>query len=318
MQYKRYCVNLFFRHFRGFSLTNLLIFTYISGMSTQQVLSFIFNDAVYRLNHSFSEVNSSTNTAPLSGFVHLLDQGNAIFITEDRQSYLISIEFTLYFHLKTGDRLQARTTYSSECNHYVVTEITEVKHVAYDNAPVIKSDSSFDLAGHKIDLGTSVLIPVTDNQDIANKVAQITQSLPADTIPILLSFDGRATNFNVPNACFTKPNYSSREKLMACLITFFQAKAQADIGKKVVLIIDSLDKMFTTFNDCMQAAGTIDPNLLASAAVIDFENILISSSNLKAGGSLTIIGLHHAGTSAQQLYITNRLYQLLDQVVEIK
>lgn len=286
-------------------------------MSTQYVLSSVFADSINRLNSVFSEVNSSTNTAPLAGFVHLLDQGNAIFITDDRQSYLITIEFTLYFHLKTGDRLQARVAFNPDCNHYVVTEIIKVDHVAYDNAPVIKAERSFNLVNQKINFGTSVLIPATDNLDIADKVKQITQTLPADATPILLSFDGRPTNFTVPTAYFTQPSYSAREKLMACLLAFFHAKQQADIGKDVVLIIDSLDKMFTTFNNCMQSAGTIDPNLFSTAAVIDFENILISSGNLKAGGSLTIIGLHHAGTSPQQLQITDRLYQLLDQVVKI-
>ena len=287
-------------------------------MPTQHVLSSIFTDAVNRLNSTFSEVKSSTNTAPLLGYVHLLDQGNAIFITDDRQSYLITLEFTLYYHLKTGDRLQARVAFSTNCNNYVVTEIIEVNHVAYDSAPVIKADRSFTLSGQKLNLGTSVLIPATDNADIAAKVAQIISTLPTDTIPILLSFDGRPTNFNVPTACFTKPNYTAREKLMACLLTFFQAKQQADIGKNMVLIIDSLDKMFTAFNNCMQSAGTIDPKLLSTAAVIDFENILLSSGNLKAGGSLTIIGLHHTGASTQQLHITDRLYQVFDQVVEIK
>lgn len=286
-------------------------------MLTQYVLSSVFAESVNRLNSTFSEVNSSTNTDLLSGFVHLLDQGNAIFITDDRKSYLITIEFTLYFHLKTGDRLQARVAFSSDCNNYVVTEIIKVIHVGYDNAPVIKADHSFSLANQKINFGTSVLIPTTDNLDIADKVKQLTKVLPADTTPILLSFDGRPTNFEISTAYFTQPNYSAREKLMVCLLAFFQAKQQADIGKDTVLIIDSLDKMFVTFNNCMQSAGTIDPNLLSTAAVIDFENILISSGNLKAGGSLTIIGLHHAGTSPQQIQITDRLHQLFDQVVTL-
>jgi len=287
-------------------------------MSIQHLLSLLFDNEVQKLNNAFSEVNSSTASAPLSGYAHLLDQGNAIFITDDRKSYLITIEFTAYFHLKTGDRLQARISFNPATANYVVCEIINVQHVNYDDAPTIRTNQSLDLCGNTINLGTSIMIPATDNTDIATKTAQITAALPTHIIPILLSFDGRPTNFDVPNTCFTKPNYSSREKLMACLLTFFQAKQQADIGKDVVLIIDSLDKMFFAFNNCMQSAGTIDPNLFSGAAVMDYENILCCSGNLKAGGSLTLIGFHQNGTCPQMLQITDRLHQIMDRIIEIK
>ena len=257
------------------------------------------------------------NTAePLTGYVHTLDKGHAIFITDDRKPFLITIEFVLFYRLRTGDRLRARVAYTSEADNCVVTEIIEVQHVAYEDAPVIKADRNFDLFGTTVGLGTSVMLPVGDNADIAAKVPQILASLPADTMPILLSFDGRPTNFDVPTAYFTKPSFSNREKLMTCLLTFFHAKQQADIGKDVVIIIDSLDKMFFAFNGCMQSAGMIDPNVSFTAAVMDYESILCSSGNLKAGGSLTIIGLHHAGTSPQLVQINDRLPQIMDTVIE--
>ena len=284
----------------------------------KRILSNLFAEQVNRLNNCFTELNSSAKSEPVFGYIHLLDRGNAIFITDERKPYLVSIEFTAFYKLKTGDRVQACTSFSPACNNYVVEQIVEVNHVAYDEAPVVKADTSFNLGGRKVDLGTSVLIPVDDNLDIANKVAKIQQALPENTVPVFLSFDGRKTNFNFEHSCFTKPDYTTREKLMACLLTFFECKQQADIGKDVVLIIDSLDKMFNVFNGCMQAAGTIDPNLFSAAAVIDFENIVCTSGNLKAGGSLTIIGLHRAGTTPQQLQITDRLHQILDQVITLK
>ena len=285
-------------------------------MAMQQMLSLIFDGEVRKLNHAFNQVRSANASAPLSGYVHLLEQGNAIFITDERQSYLITIEFTLYFHLKTGDRLQARVAYNADCHNHVVCEILNVQHVTYDDAPVIKANQSIDLCGRSINLGTSILVPATDNQDIATKISKIHHALPEDMVSMLLSIDGRPTNFEISNACFTKPNYTNREKLMACLLTFFQAKQQADIGKNVVLIIDSLDKMFFVFNNCMQSVATIDPNLFSAAAVMDYEIILCCSGNLKAGGSLTLIGLHQAGTSPQLLQINDRLHQIMDQVID--
>lgn len=284
-------------------------------------MSSIFDDVIQRMNITYgSAVHSRPlpeTIEPLNGYVHTLDQGNAIFITDDRKPYLITVECALFYRLQTGDRLQARVAYTSEYGNCVVTEVLNVQHVAYDDAPVMKANRSFPLFNHTVDFGTSVMVPVGDNTDITAKVAQIQSQLPADVVPILLSFDGRPTNFDVPTSCFTKPSFSSREKLMACLLTFFQAKQQADVGKDVVLIIDSLDKMFFAFNNCMQSAGMIDPNLYSSAAVMDYEAILCSSGNLRAGGSLTIIGLHHAGTSPQLAQINDRLPQIMDAVIEI-
>lgn len=285
-------------------------------MSTQLVLSKLFAESVQRLNQTFTEVNSDANAQTRTGYAHLLDQGNALFISDNRQPYLIPIELTLFFHLKTGDRLQALTTFNSESNNYVVTKILTVEHIAYDNAPLIRAEHHFELWQQEINLGTSVLIPVRDNADIVDKVADVVRQLPTDIVPVLLSFDSRATNFDVPTMCITKPTYSAKEKLMACLLTFFQCKQQADIGKDVVLIIDSLDKMFVAYNNCIQSTGSLDPNLLSTAALMDFENILMCSGNLKAGGSLTILGLHRAGNSLQQLYVTDRLHQIMDQTIE--
>ena len=281
-------------------------------------MSSIFDDIVKRLNLTYSEVHSRPATTPLSGYVHLLNQGNAIFITDEHQPYLITLEFALFHHLKTGDRMQARVTYDSDCGNNVVSELIEVQHVTYDEAPMKKAEQTINWDNHTIKLGTSILIPVTDNTDVAAKVAQIQNALPDEIVPVLLSIDGRPTNFDIPTAYFTKPTYSSREKLMTCLLAFFHAKQQADIGKDVVIIVDSLDKMFFAFNHCMQSAGTIDPNLYSSAAMMDYENILISSGNLQAGGSLTIIGLHRPGTSPILQQVDDRLHQIMDQILELK
>lgn len=318
MQYNGYCVNFFFVLSRGFSLTKNRNFTLLFIMSTRLHMSSIFDDVIKRLNTTYSTVRSNplpVTNKPLSGYVHTLEQGNAIFITDDRRPYLITLEFAVYYQLKTGDRLQARVAYDMEYDNYLVNEVVEVQHVAYDEAPMIKADRSFTLFGTTVNFGTSVLLPVGDNADIVAKVPQIMQALPDNVTPVFLSFDGRPTNFDVPTAYFTKPNYTSREKLMACLLAFFHAKQQADNGQDVVLIIDSLDKMFFAFNNCMQSAGMIDPNAYSCAAVMDYENILCSSGKLKAGGSLTIIGLHHAGTSPQLQQVNDRLPQILDAVI---
>ncbi len=181
-------------------------------MLTRHLLSLIFDEAVQNLNSACHQVNSQPANATLSGYVHLLDQGNAIFITDERKPYLITLEFTLFHKLKTGDRLQARVVNDSANNHNVVSEIVSVQHVTYDDAPVISAIQTLNLFDNTINLGTSILIPVGDNTDIVTKVAHIVDTLPDNITPILLSFDGRPTNFNVSTAYFTQPSYDNREK----------------------------------------------------------------------------------------------------------
>ena len=256
---------------------------------------------------------------PVAGYVHTLDGGNALFITNDRKAHPIPIEMALFYHLNTGDQIRAKVVFSHDHDNYITHSIESLNHVHYDDAEMIPTQRSFTLGKHTIQYGTSVLIPVGDNTDIAKQVNQIFPALPADVVPFFLSFDGRATNFtNLPSMTeFTKPSYSSREKLMACLLTFFRAKQQAAAkGKDVVIVIDSLDKMFTAFNSCMQKAGMIDPSLYSSGAVTDFENILRTSGCLAEGGSLTIIGLHHTGFTLQAQQIRDRLYQIMDAILD--
>ena len=283
----------------------------------KEILSSLFARQVAKLNLCFDEIQSTNSSAPLFGYVHLLNSGNALFISDERKPYLVSLEFTIFYKLKTGDRIQARTGYNSFCDSFVVEQIIAVEHVAYQETAMVPAQQNFTLNQHKVRLGTSVLVPIKDDCDLVQKVTQIQRGLPTDTTPFLLSFDGRMTNFNFAHSCFTQTNQTAREKLMKCLLTFFQCKQQACAGKNVVLVIDSLDKMFTVFNGCMQSVGVLDPNLFSSAAVMDFENILTSSGNLRTGGSLTIIGLHRTGLTPQQLQITDRLHQVLDQIVEL-
>ena len=282
-------------------------------------MSSIFDDVIKKLEISYSEVRSAplTDTSKtIVGYVHILNKGTAILITEDRKPFLIPIEFVLFHKLQMGDYIHAKVNYSSEYGNYAVTEISEISHVGYETATTIKSDRKLNVLGNSVFLCTSVLLPVNDNQDVITKVAQILPTLPADITPILLSFDGRPTNFEVPTSYFTKTDFHSREKLMTCLQTFFYAKQQADQGKHILLIIDSLDKMFTAYNGCMQKAGLIDPNFYSSNAMMDFENILCSSSLLEKGGSLTIIGLHHQGNSPQMIQVSDRLTQIMDAVLK--
>lgn len=312
---------LFFYHFIAFNLTKNQNLTLIFDMSMCLHMSSIFDDIFQKIHLTYGDVvRSRPLSLPselLSGYVHTLEQGNALLITDDHKPYMITLEFALYHRLKTGDRVSAKVCYTTEYSNYVVNELVNVQHVNYDDAPVIKSKRKFDLFDNTVTMGTSILIPVKDNTDIADKVAQITATLPTDIMPILLSFDGRETNFDVSTTYFTKPNFSNREKLMTCLSAFFYAKQQASTGKHVALIIDSLDKMFVTFNNCMQQAGLVDPNLYSNAAATDYENILCSSSVLQSGGSLTIIGLYHNDTSPLSLYVNKRLVQIIDSVITL-
>ena len=280
-------------------------------------MSCVFDDVITGLNDNYARsVATSPSDNELTGYVHTLATGNAIFITEDCVPYYIAVDFIEHYHLQTGDRIRASVGFELRYDNYMVTDITQVTKVAYDDVNTVPSTQTYQLDGRKVNFGTTSLITLDDHSYTADRLAGLAAQLPQDTAKIVLSFDGRAESLaDYQHLYLTKPTQTSRDKLTVCLLAFFHAKELASRGEQVVVLIDSLDKMFTVFNNCMQKVGLIDPQFISTAAVTDLESLLCDSSCLSSGGSLTILGLHRPGTSAPQQYITDRYRQLFDVLI---
>lgn len=281
----------------------------------------IYGEFDESLERVYANYVSSTAPQPyaatnVAGYVHTLNGGNAILITDDFIPYLITTNLVQKHTLKTGDYVECQATFSAFHGRDLVIMINSVRHIDYDAIPAVKATRHFTIDNQKISLGSSTLVRIDQATDVYQRVEQIFANVPLSAKKIVLSFDGRRENFNQEHSLYvTKPAYSSRDKLTQCLLCFFQAKEMVAAGEDVVLVIDSLDKMFNVFNNCMQKVGVIDPNFISANAVTDLENILCSSTCLQNKGTLTIIGLHHERTTAPQQYITERFYQLFDNLI---
>ena len=280
-------------------------------------MSCVFDDVITGLNDNYARSSvTSPSGNEVTGYVHTLATGNAIFITEDCVPYYIAVDFIEHYHLQTGDRIRASVGFELRYDNYMVTDITQVTKVAYDDVTTVPSTQTYQLDGYKVNLGTTSLITLDDHSNTVDRLAGLAAQLPKDTVKIVLSFDGRAESLaDYQHLYLTKTTQTSRDKLTVCLLAFFHAKELASRGEQVVVLIDSLDKMFTVFNNCMQKVGLIDPQFISTAAVTDLESLLCDSSCLSSGGSLTILGLHRPGTSAPQQYITDRYRQLFDVLI---
>lgn len=252
----------------------------------------------------------------VAGYVHTLNIGNAILITSNFIPYVIPKRLVTMYDLKTGDFIDCQATFSTFHGRDLVVLINKVRHINYDAIPAVKSTRSFPIADHKVNLGCTTMVNLEQDGDNYQRVTDVLQHAPADAKKMVLSFDGRAENYHQAfDLTITKPVHSSRDKLTLCLTTFFRAKEMVAAGEDVILVIDSLDKMFNVFNNCMQRTGLIDPNFISTAAITDLENILCSSICLENKGTFTIIGLHCPGTTAPQQYITERFHQLFDNII---
>lgn len=280
-------------------------------------MSCVFDEVITGLNDNYARsILNAPAGEEMTGYVHTLATGNAIFITDDCIPYFIAVDFIEHYHLQTGDRIRANVGFEMRYDHYMVTNIAQVTKVAYDDVTAVPSTQTYQLIGHQIDYGTTALITMDDHSNNIKRLAELAAELPNDVIPIVLSFDGRAESLaEYQHLYLTKTTQTSRDKLTTCLLAFFQAKELASCGKQVVVLVDSLDKMFTVFNNCMQKFGAIDPQHVSVAAATDLESLLCSSSCLSSGGSLTILGLHRPGISEPQKYITDRFHQLFDKII---
>lgn len=282
-------------------------------------VSCVYDEIVAELNSSYNDLHSTPSTfaaTKISGYVHTLPIGNAILITDDLVPYLITNDMIAAYNLQMGDRIQAKVAFSPRYERPMVIAIDQVHHVDYQEDQFVKTARSFRVGTKVVGLGRTALCQISDNADSGPQIDTIFTAVPLGTQKIVLSFDGRAENYRPEYQLYrTKPAYPNRDKLTVCLQAFFHAKELAAQGRDVVLVIDSLDKMFNVFNNCMQKFGTIDPNFIASAAVTDLESILCSSGCLRDKGTFTIVGLHRPATTPVQQYITERFYQLFDTVI---
>lgn len=283
-------------------------------------LSHAFDDIVESKHYTYDQLNSRTTSyygdKIYSGHVHMLAVGSAILITEDLFHYMIGIHDVDAHNLKTGDYIKAKVGYDPQYENSVVIEITEVLRNDYDKLPVVRSDRTFNIKDKNVRFGTTAMLDINDNIDSYEQMHLVFDNAPADTAKMVLSFDGRRENFaDTETVYITKPEQNSRDKLSTCLLAFFRAKQIASTGKDVIMFIDSFDKMYTVFNNCMQIITTSNPSTVSLPAVSDLEGILCSSANLRDQGSLTIIGSHRCNEKATNEYVTERFYQISDTII---
>ena len=252
----------------------------------------------------------------VAGYVHMLNLGHALLITDNFIPYVIPKKLVETHDLKTGDFIDCQATFSTFHGRDLVVLINDVRRSNYDAIPAVKATRNFTVADHQVGLGCTTLVNLEHGSDNYQRVTDIFQNAPTKAKKMVLSFDGRAENYHPDfDLTITKPAHSSRDKLTLCLTTFFRAKEMVAAGEDVILVIDSLDKMFNIFNNCMQKGGLIDPNFISAAAVTDLENILRSSTCLANNGTFTIIGLHCPRTTPPQQYITERFHQIFDNII---
>jgi hypothetical protein len=267
-------------------------------------------------NSLHSKISVAFADQKVTGYVHPMPQGSGILITDDLIPYIIPTETIIERALSTGDRIDASVAYSPAYDRYIVTGIDNIHRINYDERHFTNTGSKISVDRHEANLGDTVLVHVGNStSDIHKKIETLAFSLPADTAKIVLSFDGRPGKLPGSEVYCTQLAHTSRDKVTMCLLCFFKAKELAMQKKNVVLIIDTFDKMFHTYNSCMTTGGFINPTYISPGAVTDFESIIRSGGVVTSGGSLTIVGLLRKGTTAPQQYIADRLMQICDLVI---
>jgi hypothetical protein len=251
-------------------------------------------------------------TNKVTGYVHTMPDRKGVLITADFVPYFIPADICTFHSLGMGDEIEAKVGYSYELARYVVTEIVKLHKSGYDElSPVQREDMR---------LGTTILHRTDNDADHIKTVKDIAGTYPENSIKIVLLFDGKKENYDlllqdktIAELYATKLSYSNRDKITVCLLAFFHAKKLAH-ENNVVLIIDSFDKMFHTYNCCIRKNGELNPEHISLGAMTDFESIICSGKSVESG-SLTIIGLYKSGITPISKYVEERLEQICDKVI---
>jgi transcription termination factor Rho len=105
---------------------------------------------------------------------------------------------------------------------------------------------------------------------------------------------------------------------MACLLAFFHAKQLAEEGKDVVIIIESLVKLFKAYNNVVFPMTRINLHEVNLPSVADLKTLFTSARQLENGGSLSIVAYLNEPRTAMEEYIYSEFADLANIILPIE
>jgi transcription termination factor Rho len=286
-----------------------------------------------------SPMQSGQNTRLVSGFVHILQTGNATLIGSDLNGYKISSRIISSYGIIMGDYIEAKAIYNDARSMFFVEEIQAINGAAatsgsgrtavdvhFDCMAGVRPTHSMKLGEYDIKMGQRIMLLSPKTYDRIESIKNFALSMKdvkdICTVTLLVEETDDSLQYLIgegfTHVYLSKVNYNIKKQFMSCIFALFTAKQLAEQGKNVVLFIDSLNKLFKTYNNSTFTDARVNLHQVNLPSVADLKAYFLSARQLARGGSLTIVTYANTPQSDMEHYIYNEFADLANIVITSK
>jgi len=261
----------------------------------------------------------------VSGYVHILKEGNANLISVDIQLYPIASTVVLTNRLQMGDYVSGIATFDYEKKRYIMKDISE-KHQGrrFEHQIGVMPHNEIQLFDSPVKLGSRVVIETGKTYDRMNHSIKLIEDMKKqDVVPVVLVIEESGccvpflASHGIEHVFTTEINYNPLKQVLVTLLAIFRAKSLAEEGKNVIFVINNLSKLFKVYNKSMGIkAGEETTSLLEIqdkinvAALSDLKSIVMTAKQLEQSGSVTVLGYISKAQTRHEEYVNSGVCDL--------
>ena len=296
------------------------------------------NDLFFMQADSFlsSPKNEIVKNGAFVGVLDISPAGYGFVRGSGESSFYISTHMIATNNLRNGDNLSVIAQELVAHKPWVVAEVKKVNgcdievflkenKARFEQIAVEKADKLLELKGTSgivqgVKYGQKVLVSVKPSANASDLVLSLVNSVANSNVVVL-----DATQLDVKNLSAVKNiNLTALSPQERFEIATNKAKLALDVavrsaekGNNAIVIVDSLSKLFRSFNSLSFAEGVIYLDRVDSNAVNSIKKYFNTAKNTK-NGSVTIIGLvYDKTTSPMDTFLYNELITTADAFIEV-
>jgi len=261
---------------------------------------------------------TGTEKRSVSGFVHLLPKGGALVVGTDLNAYSLPVRVMANHKFAMGDFIECTAVFSEARQIFIVDHIISKERVVnFETVEGVRPHVECKLGDIGYKQGGRVLVSAASTFDRVNDIAK---SASEYSIALLMSETDDSVKFladsGINEVYLSKVNYNLKKQTLASLLCMFRAKQAVESGNHVTLFIDSLTKLFKTFNNSAYPEGRVTPGEVVLAPLTDLKTFFMSARAIKNGGSLTVVAYINNPENDVEEYLLQEFSDLANVIIK--
>lgn len=278
--------------------------------------------------------DGTLKSGEFAGVLDILVEGYGLVRCSGNMIIYISSHIILANNLRNGDAVTVFAREISESRPWAVAEVRRVNNVAigtflkenrqrFEQMPVVaasvnlKTKATCDICKN-IKYGNKVLISYSQASRGSSVISSFAKNISVDVLLI----DSHEQDIDVLSKIANVEALKVEEKFDTVVsrakLFLDSAVRKAEKGENVVLVIDSLSKLFKNFNAVGCEGGKVMLDRVDSTAIFNQKKFFNTAKNTDKG-SLTIIGLINCkDQSRMDEFLFNELISLTDVYIDFE